>query len=316
MSWRVPWVDADTIFRVLPWVDAVEAVGLALSAGLDPAADPSRVAVPVGAGELLLMPSEAADRVGIKVASVAPGNTVRGLPRIQAVYILMDAATLTPLALLDGTALTTVRTPAVSAYAVARLAPLEARRLTVFGNGPQSWGHVRAVSSVRPISEVVVVGRDAGRTANLVERLRSEGCEARPGDAESVALADIVVCATSAATPLFDGDLVKDHACVVAVGSHSPADRELDDRLMGRAMVVVEDRATALREAGDVVLAVKSGVLNPATILDLSKVAAHEQWTSNGPTVFKSVGMAWQDLVMAAEVVKRLTQHPHAASIA
>ena len=114
----MPWVDADTIFRVLPWADAVRAVGSALKGGLDTAADPRRVGIPVGDGELLLMPSEIGERVGIKVASVSPGNPARGLPRIQAVYILMDAATLTPLAMLDGTVLTTVRTPAVSAYAV------------------------------------------------------------------------------------------------------------------------------------------------------------------------------------------------------
>jgi ornithine cyclodeaminase/alanine dehydrogenase-like protein (mu-crystallin family) len=311
----VPWVDADTIFRVLPWADAVEAIGSALSVGLNPAADLRRVGVTIGGGELLLMPSQVAERVGIKVASVAPGNPFRGLPRVQAVYILMDAATLTPLALLDGTALTTVRTPAVSAYVVARLAPPEARTLTVFGNGPQSWGHVCAISSVRPIREVNVVGRDTRRTANLVERLCSEGCDARPGDAESVTTADIVVCATSATTPLFDGDLIQNHACVVAVGSHSPFNRELDDALMGRARVVVEDRATALREAGDILLAVNSGALNPATILDLTEVAATEQWTSTGPTVFKSVGMGWQDLVTAAEVVKRVAPYAHSPSI-
>jgi ornithine cyclodeaminase len=125
-----------------------------------------------------------------------------------------------------------------------------------------------------------------------------------PGD---VADADLVVCATTARTPLFDGSLVRDTACVVAVGSHEPDARELDAGLLGRGTVVVEDRATALREAGDVVLAIAEGRLDDGALVGLAEVVAGAEGPSSAarPRIFKSVGMSWQDLVVAGEVHRR-----------
>ena len=113
-----------------------------------------------------------------------------------------------------------------------------------------------------------------------------------------MATADIVVCATSAAAPVFTGSLLGDGACVVAIGSHQPTARELDADVFRRAAtVVVEDRATALREAGDVIMAMAEGALNEAELTCLGELA--EPSPSKGISVFKSVGMAWQDLVVA-----------------
>lgn len=116
----------------------------------------------------------------------------------------------------------------------------------------------------------------------------------------SVAQADLILCCTSAPRPLFDGALVKDGACVVAIGSHEPDRRELDSTLMGRAQVVVEDVATALREAGDVVLAIADGVLTEADLTTIRQVVTGEVTrATDRPNVFKTVGMSWQDLVVA-----------------
>jgi ornithine cyclodeaminase/alanine dehydrogenase-like protein (mu-crystallin family) len=114
------------------------------------------------------------------------------------------------------------------------------------------------------------------------------------------------VCATTARRPLFDGNLVRDGVCVVTVGSHEPDARELDPELLARATVVVEDSATALREAGDVILAVREGRLREDALVELADlIRAGEIQLSGAPRVFKSVGMPWQDLVVATEVHRR-----------
>jgi len=117
--------------------------------------------------------------------------------------------------------------------------------------------------------------------------------------------ADVVVCATSAPTPVFDSALLRDEVLVVAVGSHEADARELDAALLPRASVVVEDVPTALREAGDVVLAIADGVLEESSLLDMREVLTGEvEVPRDRPLVFKSVGMSWQDLVVAEAVVR------------
>ncbi len=295
---ELPFLDAGTLTSLVPWSDAVAALDAALDQGAQLAGGPPRFAVAQAHGELLLMPARNADRVGVKLTSVAPDNPGMGLPRIQAVYVLFDAATLTPRAIVDGTALTTLRTPALSALAVRALARQDATTLLVFGSGPQAWGHVHALRTVRPLSTVRIAGRDPGRQEALIGRLRDEGVAAIAGTGADVATADIVVCATTAREPVFEGRLLAEHACVVAVGSHEPAARELDDVVFERAgRVVVEDRATALREAGDILQAIDAGVLGAADLVDLAELSALAP--DPGITVFKSVGMGWQDLAVA-----------------
>jgi len=302
----VPWIDAATLTGLLPMIAAIDVLEAALVGGLDPSADPPRSVVDTRHGQLLLMPTEAADRVGVKIVSVAPGNAERGLPRIQGMYLLMDAQTLAPVALMDGMAITSLRTPAMSALAVRHLAPGDASRLVVFGAGPQAWGHVAAVRAVRPLTDVVVVGRDPGRTHSFVDRLVATGVHGSVGTPDAVADADVVVCATTSADSLFDGRLIRDSACVVAVGSHEPHRRELDAKLLGRACVVVEDVATALREAGDVVLSLADGAIAVSGLLTIADIVTGRVSVDRGrPRVYKSVGMAWQDLVVAAEVHRR-----------
>jgi ornithine cyclodeaminase len=299
---ELPFLDAGTLGSLVSWSDAIAALQAALAQGAHLAGGPPRFAVAQAHGELLLMPAHNAGQVGVKLTSVAPGNPELGLPRIQAVYVLFDAATLTPRALIDGTALTTLRTPAVSALAVRALAPQDATSLLVFGAGPQAWGHVHALGTVRPLGTVLIAGRSSTRQAALIDRLSSEGVDAVPGTGADVDAADIVVCATTARQPLFDGRLLSPHACVVAVGSHEPEARELDDAVFRRAgRVVVEERETALREAGDIVQAIAAGVLGADELIDLAEVGDLPPMTAeSGIGVFKSVGMGWQDLAVAA----------------
>jgi ornithine cyclodeaminase/alanine dehydrogenase-like protein (mu-crystallin family) len=273
----LPFVDV----AALTVVEAADALEAALAGGLDPDAGPARSAVPVGDGELLVMPAAAGGYAAVKLVTVGPRE-----PRIQGVCVLFDAGTLAPVALLDGIALTTLRTPAVSALVVRRLAAAGASRLVVFGRGPQARAHAEAVAAVRPIRHVELLGRDT------------------EGRNELVAAADVICCCTTAREPLFDGRLVADHACVVAIGSHEPAARETDDALAGRATVVVESRASALREAGDVIGAVEAGALDAGELVTLRELVAGFE-PPPGPRLFKSTGMAWEDAVVAAAAYER-----------
>lgn len=301
---QLPYIDHKTMFDLVSWSDAVTALERALLDGLDPVAALDRSIIDVRHGQLLLMPAESALDVGVKVATVTPANPGRGLPRIQALYLLLDGTTHEPVALMDGTALTALRTPAVSAVAVKHLARPSSSTLVVFGSGPQAWGHVHAIHAVRPIESVVVVGRDLGRAEALVEQLAADGFAAMAGTADAVAGADVVACTTTAREPLFDGGLLPAGACVVAVGSHEVDAREVDEVVLREAeRVVVETPAVAMREAGDVVIAVRAGVISEADLVGIADAVRLEPVA--GGSVFKSVGMGWQDLVVAGVVHQR-----------
>ena len=273
----LPFVGAGEVHR-LGFARAADALAAALRGGLDPDADPARTVVAVGGGDLLVMPSAAGPAPVVKLV------TVGGEPRVQGVCVVFDPRTLAPAALVDGVALTLLRTAAVSALAVRHLAVAEPRRLVVFGRGPQAGAHVEAIRAVCPsIEHVDGLGRDAADVEAAVAR------------------ADVVCCCTTARAPLFDGDAVAEHAVVVAIGSHEPDAREVDERLARRAFVVVESRAAALREAGDVVLA-GLGADDLVPLADLVRGAASPP--AGIPRLFKSTGIAWEDAVVAAAVVQ------------
>ena len=205
------------------------------------------------------MPSAAAGRGVVKLV------TVGGEPRVQGVCVVFDPATLAPSALIDGIALTNLRTAAVSALAVRHLAPASARRLLVFGRGPQAHAHIAAIRAERPIEHVDMLGRDATGVDALA------------------AAADVICCCTTARAPLFDGDRVAAEATVVAIGSHEPEARETDDALARRATVVVESRRAALREAGDVIGAIAAGALREAELVELGELVRGERGARGRP---------------------------------
>jgi ornithine cyclodeaminase len=293
----VRFVDAAGVAALGP-AAAVDAVVGALRGGLDPAADPARIPVALPGGQFLLMPSHSASSAGVKVVAVAPGNARRGLPRISAAYLMFDAETLLLRAVLDGTALTTLRTPAVSVAAVLSRLPRRPLDVAVVGTGPQAVAHAATLAAVRPVARLTHIARDPSRTPLDAVATGSAGART------ALASADVVVCATSARSPVFDSALLRDDAVVIAIGSHEPDARELDAALLGRATVVVEDAATALREAGDVVLAVSAGALRPDELVPMREaVTGRVVLPADRPMVFKSVGMSWQDLVVAEAVL-------------
>ncbi|MBW9207037.1 ornithine cyclodeaminase family protein [Mumia sp. zg.B53] len=310
----LPYLDASAVSALRPR-DAVEALLTALRDGLDPTQGTPRTFVPLTHGEYIVMPAENGADTGVKIVTVAPRNRERGLPRIQGIYVLFDARTLAPRALLDGIELTALRTPAVSLAGVRQhlLADTGPLHVVAYGVGIQAVRHVATaadvVEGVRTVASVTYVARDP-RTAEVPELV---GVPTRvvavdsAAAAEAVGAAGLILCATSAREPVFDGTLVADDAIVVAVGSHDPDAREVDEHLVGRSRVVVEDRRTALREAGDVVMAVAAGTLDPLSLVTLAEVAAEPVHAAGRPVFFKSVGMAWEDLVVAAAALDAVT---------
>jgi ornithine cyclodeaminase/alanine dehydrogenase-like protein (mu-crystallin family) len=309
MTARIPVLTAAETRARLSYRTAVDALEAALHAGADPSADPPRTSASFGHGEVLLMPARVGDAVGVKVITVTPDNPARGLPRVQGLHLVFDPVTLTPATILDGATLTAIRTPAMSLVGIRpalalRTGPL---RVVVFGVGPQGTGHVEALQEVvaptRPIESITYVARRDRRDrpnppppsgAELL--LASQHHEV----ADRLARSDLVVCATTARTPLFDSQVLPDHAVVVAVGSHEPDARELDSALLGRAQVIVEDVATAQRESGDVVLAAEEGALDPASLLPLhAVVTGRAVLSADTPIVLKTSGMSWEDAVVA-----------------
>lgn len=273
--------------------------------------DPQRNVLDVGNGQLLVMPSTSTGYIGVKLATVANPAARTAGPRIQGVHVQFDAQTLAPRAILDGISLTNLRTAAVSVLALRTLADPNSRELLVFGAGPQASSHVRGVVAEWPIGRIRVVSRTRDTARRFADELAPvlEGVDIGPllpGDVEhAVAKADVIVCATNAATPVFVGS-PRDGAAIVAVGSHSPHQRELPGSLMLRSYVVVEDRATALREAGDIVVAISEGLMTAEDIdADLGQLVRGTIVDGARPRVFKSVGMAWQDAVVADAILAR-----------
>lgn len=299
----LPWISADEIFSRVSFETAIRALQRELRDGLEPSHDFRRTVLDVDSGQLLLMPSQSRRFVGVKVATVAPKNPDVGTARVQGTYLLMDAATLSPIACLDGTALTTLRTPATSAAAADYLAPDTVDHLVVFGSGPQARGHIQAMATIRTLHRVTIVARNQDRASALTREVHAAGLVARTGVAADVRDAQVVVCATTAVSPLFDGTAPPDDSCTIAVGSHEPHVRELDSALAARAQIVVEDVAVALRESGDVIIPIAEGVLQSSELIPLCDIiTGTTEVDLSRPRIFTSSGMSWEDLVIAAEV--------------
>ena len=304
----LPVIDAAELERVLPMEAAVDALEAAFAADRLPAA-PLRSHVDTMAGTLLLMPAHGDLGLGVKLVTLTEGNPDRGLPFIHAAYVLFDAETQAPLAVLDGSALTAVRTAAVSGVATRHLARSNARRLVVFGAGVQARSHLEAMRAVRPIDEMVVVSRGRERAEDLVASASALGLRARRGEPGVEREADIVCTCTTSRTPVLHGALLPRGVHVNAVGAYTPGMREIDAEGVRRAKLVVETREVAMAEAGDLLIPIEEGVIGPEHIrADLSELlrGAQVRTSEDDVTLFKSVGAAFEDLIVARAIVDRL----------
>lgn len=267
-------------------------------------------------GVSLFMPSHAPGvaRTALKLVSVYPDNPRRGLPAITGVVILLDAGTGAPLALMDARFLTALRTGAASGVATDVLARPDARTLAVIGAGAQAPYQALAVCAVRPIRAIHLFNRTRERAEALARRLREElggrgvEIEVCATAAEAVRQADVICTATSAAEPVLPAAEVAPGTHVNAVGSFRLDMRELPRELLRRAgRVFVDQREAALEEAGEVIDALAAGVLASSDLIEIGAVIAGERPGRTGTgeiTVFKSCGLAAQDLFAAARVLE------------
>ncbi|QPK79940.1 ornithine cyclodeaminase family protein [Corynebacterium lizhenjunii] len=298
-------ISAQDVANLVSPADAVKCIHETLAAGFDPAQDFARDAKPVPGGEFLLMPSASTAGFGVKLVSVADPDPNFTGPRIQGTYVLFDGATLAPHATIDGVALTNLRTPAASLAGVRDFladspAPLSA---VVIGTGPQGRWHARTLEDMlRGTREVAITFASRTRPADLDRWVRMGSPEA----AAALSTADVIITTTTSTTPVISRKDISDTAIVVAVGSHSPQARELAADILADATVIVEDKATALREAGDVVLAIEDSALSGEDLVEIKDVLCQRSTVSlKAPIVFKTTGMAWQDLVIAQLIAQR-----------
>jgi ornithine cyclodeaminase len=307
--------DADATRAAIPvgeLLDAVEAAYRDVAAGRD--RSPVRTRVELPSGDLLLMPGVREGGAGstVKLVTIVPGNVTRGLPTLHAVVVWVDATTGEPLAVLDGATVTAMRTGAASGVATRLLARPDASVLALIGAGGQAEWQLRAVAAARPIREVRVFSRSAATRLAFVERMAGAlgpGVDIRAATSarEAVRGADVVCCATTATEPVFAADWLAPGVHVNGVGAFRLDMVELPPPLFARAdLVAVDSREAALAEAGDLVAALDGGHLASDGYVEIGSIG--QGWSgSRDPaaiTVFKSVGLAIQD-VAAAEVAGR-----------
>jgi ornithine cyclodeaminase/alanine dehydrogenase len=314
--------DLETLLEPRDVVEALAAAFRAHAGGatIVPARSASQITTD---GIFLVMPAGSRPRpaendagaMGAKLVAYHGDNRARGKPTIHAMYGLMDPTVGEPLALLEGTYLTAMRTGAASALAARHLARPESRRVVCFGAGVQAGFQLRCLAAVLPIEEVEVVGRDPERARAFVERMTRE-LSARvtlAGDArEATRRADVVTCATTATAPVLHGADLRPGTHVDAVGAFRPDTREVDTETIERARVVVDTYAGALEEAGDVLIPLHEGAIErghmAAELAELVTGARPGRQDAEQITLFKSVGFALEDLAAARLAYNRAMQ--------
>jgi ornithine cyclodeaminase len=236
------------------------------------------------------------DVLGTKVYATRKGQ-------FQFLVNLFELSTGLPLATLEANELTRLRTAATTALAVELLASPHAPQLAVFGAGVQAQAHVAALWPLRNFKELLLCARSGAE--ELAAQYRAQGLPARAVKAQEAAAAAVVVTATRANEPLFDGAWVQPGALVAAVGSSKPAARELDDALLARAAsIVVEWTPAAEQEAGEFRRAAP-GVIDPAKVLELGALLLQPPaWEPQAITVYKSVGIGLEDVALGHTVLK------------
>lgn len=253
----------------------------------------------------LIMPAWLPGRYyGVKVINIAPGNAAKGLPGLHGSYLLFDGTTGVPLAVIDGSELTTRRTAAASALAASFLAREDASHLLVVGAGAVASLLPAAYRTVRELQKVSVWARRPEQAEMLAARWRSEGFYARAvTDLESACgEADIVSCATLATEPVVHGAWLAPGSHLDLIGSFTPTMREADDACFANARVFV-DIEEALQKSGDLIGPLSRGVLREnevrGTLTTLCRGVATARRSASDRTVFKSVGTALEDLAGA-----------------
>jgi thiomorpholine-carboxylate dehydrogenase len=287
----VRYLDEAEVRRLLRWDELIPAMETALAAfSAGRVIQPVRniLAIEEGKRYVAAMPAVTEEAMGAKLVSFYPANAGTGVATHHAVIMLMRTDTGEPIAAMDGTLITEMRTAAVSAAATRHLAPPHARVLALLGSGVQARAHLKALAHVRRFEEVRVWSRTPEHARRFAD---AHGAVAMEAEA-AVRGADVVVTATASLTPILKGAWLKPGAHVNAVGAPRPTWRELDDAVMAHTLVV-DSREAVLKESGDVILS------KAEIFAEVGEIFAGTKRAPAGTTVFKSVGIAAEDIAAA-----------------
>ncbi len=308
-------LSAQDIEAALPMPAAIEANArayIALTRG--EAHVPQRIALNTEDGVALFMPAyvSATHDLAVKIVSVYGQNPRRGLPTIHALVLVLEADTGRPLALLEGARLTALRTGAGAGAATQALAREDSRVLALFGAGAQAPDQVEAVLAVRPIEEVRIYTPSGESARRLAARLQARHPDvtfrAVDSPAQAVRGADIITCATTSATPVFDPKDVAPGTHINGIGSFTPQMREVQVVGLPNLRVFVDSLDAARAEAGDLIQAVAEGHLRWDDVTEIGRVLAGDaqgRTAADDITFFKSVGVAVQDAITAGAILAR-----------
>jgi ornithine cyclodeaminase len=261
-------------------------------------------------GSLVLKPAwRLGAALGVKIIAFLPGNSDRGLPSVNGMYVLLSGSTGEPQAVIDGAALTTLRTAAVSALALDAMANPNARTMLLAATGALAPQFARAHASVRKLERIWIWGRTSEKVTALVRRLGDEGLPVAPAPSleQAARAADIISCATLSQAPLIRGEWLKEGAHLDLVGSFRPDMREADNDAIASGGLVVDTR-TALDESGDLIEPLRKGLIDRQSTPELGELLAGASPRRGRITIFKTVGTALADLVGAEEIVRRIDE--------
>ncbi len=300
--------DVRSVLSVPDLIEAIESAVIAFSSGK--ATQPVRTVLQTPGGVFASMPAYLGSipAMGAKLVTVFHGNTSAGLPTHLATIVLLDPQTGGLLATMDGRYITEVRTAAASAVAARHLALPDASVLAIIGSGVQARSHLELLPLVRKFNDIRCWSPTAANVRALVSefvRLPVRGVESARMAVEG---ADVIALVTASSTPVIQDAWVRSGACVISVGACRPTQREMDTALIARGVLVVDSRAAALKESGDVVQSIQEGHFDETHIVsELGQVAADPRFGRTNPdqiTIFKSLGMAVEDIA-AAHLVYR-----------
>ena len=306
-------LDANAVAEALPYDQLIKTLTVAFGSDIEvPQRAHHDVPVPDrNAGTLLLMPAwQAGGSMGVKIVTVFPDNATQGYPAVSASYILMNAETGVPIAVLDGTEITLRRTAAASALASSYLSRSNSSSLLMVGTGNLAPHLVAAHTAVRPIRDICIWGRRKEAAEKLAATLVVPSFDVTVSDnlQQAVGQADIISCATLAIDPLIKGEWLDAGQHIDLVGAFKPDMREADSDVISHADVYVDTKTGGFSEAGDIVQAINDGSINASDIKgelrDLVTGACSGRTSAEAITLFKSVGTALEDLA-AAELAVR-----------
>jgi ornithine cyclodeaminase len=299
-------IDAEQLRSLTPWPKLIDALQSAFRV---PCAVPERLHFDVGGiGSLIIMPAwEQNGFLGVKVVQVFPGNSSIGKPTVHGMYMLASASNGEVLSLIDAQELTARRTAATSALASRFLSRDSSRCLLIMGTGRLAFDVISAHATVRPIEQVLIWGRNPERAASLADRINNTlDLHAQPMDSLDRALsqADIISTVTTALDPILPGRSVRPGTHIDLIGGYTPLMREADDDVIRAANIYVDMMSSAVREAGDIANPLERGIIDKSAIrgdlFDLCTGRAPKRSSDHDITVFKSVGLALEDLAAAA----------------